>query len=68
MSEHNPEYMKLVKYVNAASDLAESVTRDIKKGKKISSQTVVHLSKFVTASHLVQKMIDQIEQTNYNLN
>lgn len=65
----NPEYMKLVRYVNAATDLAEAIERDVKaKNRKVSNDTVIKLSKFTMAANLIQKMLDQVEQTNYKLN
>ena len=65
----NAEYMKLVKYVNAVADLADSVLKDIKsKDKKISNETVLALSKLTSASETIQKMLDQVELTNVKLN
>lgn len=54
------ELIKLTKYVNAATDMAEGLERDIKNGKKISNDTVLRLSKFVSASKLVASMWDSI--------
>ncbi len=63
------DYQKLVKYVGAAHDLAESIEADIKnKTRKISSKTVLALSKFVTASHAIQNMLDHVEAANIKLN
>lgn len=65
----NESYLKLIKYVNAATDMAESLERDIKaKDRKVSNDTVLALSKFVAAANSVQKMLDQVERDTVKLN
>lgn len=54
----NEAYAKLQKYVDAATDLAEGLERDIKNGKEISNDTVLRLSKFVSAAHAAGTMLD----------
>lgn len=63
----NPALLKLTKYVHAAADLAEGLERDIKNGKKISADTVLRLSKFISATKLVATMLDEIEAINVKL-
>lgn len=50
------ELTKISKYVNAGADLAESLEADIRAGKKITSQTVLNLSKFIAAAKEVSKL------------
>lgn len=65
----NEEYLKLVKYVGAASDLAEAIEVDIKsKSRTVSTETVLALSKFVAAAHSVKKMLDTVESSRIKLN
>lgn len=61
-------YQRLVLYVNAASDLAESVATDIKAGREYSNVTVLKLSRFVAAAHYMDKMIKHINANNAKLN
>lgn len=64
------DYMRLVRYVDAACNLAESVTADIKgsKSPKISNETVINLSKFYAASQAVQKLLDMVEKDKVQVN
>jgi hypothetical protein len=63
------EYLKLVKYVNAATDLAESVEADIKrKGAKVSNDTVLRLGKFVAAAHAINNMLEHVKSLNETIN
>lgn len=64
----NENYLKLVRYVNAASEMAESLTKDIKAGKAISNETVLAVSRFISASSSIQKMLDQVESDKVKLN
>lgn len=56
------------KYVDAASDLAESVVSDIKGDKVITDTTVNKLSLFISASHDMQKILDTATYNNVKLN
>lgn len=57
------DYLKIIAYVNAAANLAESVEADIKsKKREISSSTVVKLGKFASAAHQIQSLLDTVEQ------
>ena len=68
MSEQlTPEFIKLLRFVNASADLAEGVERDIKNGKKISSDTVLRLSKYVSAAKSVANLLDQVELSGAKL-
>jgi hypothetical protein len=58
----------LTKYVNAASDLAEALEVDIKKGNKISTETVLRLSKFVAAAKAVSSLLDDLDAVGVKLN
>ncbi len=68
MSEYNSDFQKLINYVNAATDLAESVEADVKKGKKLTSKTVLALSKFVSQANSFQKIVDQVQSNSVRLN
>ncbi len=62
-------YLKLIKYVGAAADLAEGLTATLKSGKdRITSETIVNLSKFYSASEAVQKILDVIEKDKVSIN
>ncbi len=52
---------ELLKYVDAANMLAACVEMDIKGAKKISSDTVLALSKFVAAAHRIKQLSDALE-------
>ncbi len=54
------ELAKISKYVNAGADLAESLEVDIRAGKKITSQTVLNLSKFIAAAQEVSKLWEKL--------
>ena len=59
-------YIELAKYVNATADLAESVERDIRNGNKISSDTVLALSKLIAAAKRVENIVDMFEDITLN--
>lgn len=62
-------YVKLIRYVGAASDLAEGLTAALKAGHTvITSETIVNLSKFYAASEAVQKILDVIERDKVSIN
>lgn len=62
------EYIQIVKYVNAAADLAESMHLDIRKGDKYSTKTITALAKFFSSSKEVAKFIDMVEKDSVKLN
>lgn len=57
-------YLKLVNYVHAATDLAEAVEADIKAGRKMSSKTVLALSKFAAAAGRFKNVTDTLKKLN----
>ena len=61
-------YEKLTAYVNAASDLAEQMSLDLKHGDMYTNQTITALSKFVSTANAVKDMLDVLEDRNINLN
>lgn len=63
------DYMRLVHYVDCASNLAEGIAQDLKSKKgKISSGSVVHLGKFYAAARSVQELLELVEVDRSNIN
>lgn len=62
------EYLCLQLYVNKATDLAEAVQSDIKAGKKISTETILALAKFIKAADNVKGMLSIITEIDSTLN
>ena len=62
------DFIKLVQYVNAASDLAEQCQKDIKNGKKYTTETVSKLGKFIIIANSFQTVLDEVQKTNIRLN
>ena len=54
----------IVRYVNAATDLAESVKKNIQHGGKITKETVLKLNEFSIAANAVSDFIDHLKATN----
>ncbi len=52
----------LLKYVDAVNMLAANVEMDIKKGKSISSDTVLALSKLVSAATRIKSLSEALEE------
>lgn len=52
----------LARYVNAATDLAESIKKDIQKGGKIDSKTVIRLNEFSIAANEVAYLIQELNK------
>lgn len=50
----------LARYVNAASDLAEAVKRNIVHGSMIDDKTVVVLNEFIIAANEIKDMTDEL--------
>lgn len=57
-------FKQLVTYVNAASDLAESIEADLKVGDEISSETVLRLSQFIVAANEFRAVSDIVGTLN----
>ena len=51
---------QLADYVNAATDLAENLMKDLKKGDKISQNTVLALNKFKSAAYAMEDTQDEL--------
>lgn len=69
--EYNSEYQKLLRYVYAAADFADSATKDLTKGRgkaKYSTETVLALSKFIAEHNSFNKLIDEVQKNNVRLN
>jgi len=65
---NNPQYIKLRQYVEAASNLAEQLTKDIKEGRIINNDTVLKLSKFYAAAERIAKEIRILQEIPDELN
>lgn len=70
MSDLKVDYYKLLRYVDAVCNLAESVAGDIKGSKKgmISNETVVNLAKFYRAEQGVQSLLESVELDRKQVN
>lgn len=71
MSEYNSEYQRLLRYVDAACSLADACAKDITIGKskaKYTNETILALSKFVTAHNDFSKLVDTVRNSNVILN
>lgn len=59
----NKDLIKIIAYVEAATNLAEAVERDIKlPNQNITSDTVLKLSKFAVAANKFKDLLDFIEK------
>ncbi len=58
----------LALYVNRASDLAESVRKDIQKRGYISERTVLALNSFITAANNIADLKDSLDSLISELN
>lgn len=54
---------KIAKYVDAATDLAESVIQDIKRDGYVSNHTVHKVNGFSQAAKELQGFLDLLEQS-----
>ena len=60
MNSEDDGYLKVSKFVNSAADLAEGLERDLKKGNRISSDTVLRLNTFKKAAIRAAKLLDKL--------
>lgn len=60
--------MLLSEYVDAASDLAEHVKRNIKKNNVIDTKTIVALNKFIIAANQIDFLTDKLTASKLKLN
>jgi len=58
----------LADYVNAASDLAEAVRKNIQHDGKVNIKTVEALNTFIIAANNVKDLTDELEKVNTKLN
>ena len=68
MDEYDATQRALALYVNRASDLAESVKKDIQKRGYISEKTVLALNAFITAANNIADLSDALEDLISDLN
>lgn len=52
----------LVRYVDTASDLAESVKNDIVHNREVSDDTVLKLNQFIIAANAIQDLYDELSK------
>jgi len=64
----NKTQRALALYTNKATDLAESLKKDIQKGSTISQKTVLALNAFIIAANNVKDLTDEIEKIDTSLN
>ncbi len=60
-SRKDLERAAIEKYVNAATDLAESVKRNIAKDSKIDNKTVLKLNAFTIAANEISDLLNSAE-------
>ena len=56
------EQRMLARYVNAASDLAESVKRNIQHGGQIDDETVLKLNEFTIAANAIDTTLEEVKK------
>lgn len=59
---------KLVAYMDAATDLAEQMRQDLRKGDQYSNETVLRLSEFMQQANKLQKVLDMLHETTLKYN
>lgn len=58
----------LTDYINAATDLAENVKRNIKKKNVIDNETVLALNNFIIAANSIAFLEDKLTASKMKLN
>ncbi len=58
----------LVRYVNAATDLAESVKRNIVKDGTVDDKTILALNEFIIAANAMLDFTEELNKSNLKLN
>lgn len=56
----------LMEYVNAASDFADQVKRNIKKDGTIDNKTVLALNRFTIAANAIADLTSELNETDIN--
>lgn len=59
---------KLVAYMDAATDLAEQMRQDLRKGDNYTNETVLKLSEFMQQANKLQKFLDMLHETTLKYN
>lgn len=59
---------KLVAYMDAATDLAEQMRQDLRKGDNYTNETVLKLSEFMQQAKKLQIFVDMLHQTTLKYN
>lgn len=59
---------KLVAYMDAATELAEQMRQDLRKGDSYSNETVLKLSEFMQQVQKLQKFVDMLHANNVKYN
>ena len=63
--DSNADRLRLIEYINAATDLAEGVQGDIKSDKKTySNETIIKLSKFIASANRFRHILDLVDQVS----
>ena len=58
----NKTIIELFDYVNSASDLAEYLRADLKKGLTISNETILALDKFIKAAQAIKPLKNELNK------
>lgn len=58
----NKSIILLSDYVNSATDLAELLKNDLKKGRTVSDETILTLNKFQKAALALKSVTDDINK------
>lgn len=61
------ERKALMKYVDTASDLAESIKRNIQHDGIIDDETVLKLNEFIIAANNIEDMTQELKNPNMKL-
>lgn len=61
-------YKLLADYFNAVADLCATLEYDLKNGNKITSKTVVNLSKTVSVGNKITEFIDVVTESDVKYN
>lgn len=64
----NSAYLALQTYIRRVNELTASVELDIKKGKKITTSTILSLSRLHASSQHMQKLLAVIERKHEPIN
>lgn len=62
------DFTDVEQFVDSAIVLAQSLEKDITKGDKLSSATIVALAQFIKSQHAMQPLIDMIDSNKAHYN